>query len=575
MRWSFAALVAAVPFAAGAFDWNARAGLEYTRDDRWVGSSDRTTFPRLDLNLALNATGYFSQPQILSYTLTGQYHRLAMDLPGDRSIQQRIFYRGQLNLLRGPRQPLQFDLHASRADDRVDLQDAALNGSTITTELGGGARYAEKNRPRFDLSYNHLTSTRTWPLTADTERTIQTVTGSVLEGTAVFSYQARYRGNFSEGSYATENYDDHRVDLSAQSRITDGWRASVTDSYFRRDPRGSATVNPWQEYNALSATVLNTIAHGELQQYVYRYTHGLQEAPGAPTVERADQRLGYTIQRALRAPEWRFAASADVSHSQNRLGANSETATAETAGAVVYWRQDARPSVLEARAGPSLGFVQPIGRDPFWGYGAMALGSWQRSYEPTILRLQYGVDFRNDLRSEGRAFTQSASAYATRPLGVGILTGLLNASSTRFDDAVLGARLGRQVNAEASYRLRGTDLRVQVGLTDSVNPALDEATFGDGLLVAPYDTHSRFVLFNGATALTRAVRITGQFRFASADIPDRPSTSEAEARAGIELNYGALRIALEDRYSMAISSGNDVRINQFLIRLYRAFGSLY
>jgi hypothetical protein len=136
--------------------------------------------------------------------------------------------------------------------------------------------------------------------------------------------------------------------------------------------------------------------------------------------------------------------------------------------------------------------------------------------------------------------------------------------------------MGRSLFLDGAYTWSRSRVQLQAGLTDNVNAALNESLTGDGLLVAPYDTHNRYLLFGAATRLTHSSLLTGQVRFTGVTLPDRPSTLEAEARASIEFNYGALRLMFEDRYTLSGVNGGsftDLRSNLFMIRLYRAFGT--
>lgn len=576
--WRTAALLltTVAPMAAEAFDWSARVGVDYTRDDRWSQTIDRETYPRLDLSVGLDAYGAIYRPDIATFSLNGEYHRLSFDRPTERTVQDSILYRGRLSLLPGRGNPFHLDLNASRSDESYERLETTVSGSGLTTQWGATASYSDANRPSLLLGFQQIDIDRTFPNGLESSRSLQTVTGAVREGTGVFSYDARYRGNFSEGSFATEDFADHRVDLTATSRVGAAWRVSLGDLYFLREPTVLSAFDRRQEFNAFGAHVHHDMGGGENQRFTFRYNHAIQESPLATTLERADQRLEYSLQKNLDAPSWRIIANADVSHIQDRLGTDEEVATGETVGAVVYWRRDPSvPGLFELRGGPSIGYVQPLRRDGFFGFGALAGGVYEATVAPANLRFGYTVDFRSDLRSEGSSLTQTANASASRPVRGGMATGSLQASSSRNDSDLLGVRLGRSVLAEGAYRYGSYDARLQIGLTDSVNPSLDQSVSGDGLIVAPYDSHTRYVQVAGSAGFTRSIRGQAQIRFSAVEMPDRPSSTEVDARAGIFFNYGALQLSVEDRFTITSLGDDEMRVNQVLIRLYRAFGSRY
>lgn len=571
VRRAVTLVAALLPFVAQPFEWSGRVGLDYTRDDHWTTDGVRTAYPRLDLNLALNLRGFVQRPDVVTYSAGVQYQRLDQDLPHEKRVQDQLTYNAKLSLFNGPRNPVQLDLFASRSDQSIDFGVGDL--STVSTIFGGAARYTAPNRPALSLGYTRLQTEQAGSLVADSTRTIQTVTGGLLQGTGVYSFGAGYVGNFSEGSYAVENYDDHRVTLTGLANVTPAWTVTLQDTFYRRQPTPTATFNPRQEYNNFGSTVRNRISDTDSHRFGYQYGHGLQDTPTGAVLERSNHALDYQFHHTFSDPRWRVVAVADLTQQENRLGGGEETFSAETASSTLYWRRTDLPGFLEIRGGPSLGAVQSVGADPFFGFGLAAGTTYERRSAPVTWRVGYDVSFRNDLRAKGQALGQRATASADAPVLAGVLSGLFQAASSRIDSPLLGARASRNLTATGNYRWSIFAAGVSAGLSDSVNPSLDAELMGDGLLIAPYDTHSRFVNFTGSAAVSRSTRLKGLVRLSSADSPGRPTASGTEARAGVEWTFGALRLSIEDRYTLTEVEGQTARVNQLFVRLQRLFGS--
>jgi hypothetical protein len=566
-------LAVALPFSAAAFEWGGQIGFDYLRDDTWNTGGEHAASPRLGLHLGLTAIGFLVRPDILSYSATGMYNLTSIDrASGGTDERDNLTFRGTASVLRGPRNPLSLELSATRTTEDLTATGAP-SLSNVSTQWGVVGYYAQPDRPRLSLGYTHTDSERTSSAAADANRTVETVTGTLQEGTGTFTYNAAYRGNFSEGTFAADNFQDHRVNLGALANAGSTWRVQLADGYFLRVPTVVSTSNPRQEYNVFSGAAFNGSTEENIQRLSYRYNHGIQERPLNPTIERSAHRLDYQLQSVL-TPEWRLQTVAELGYSEDRLGTTDEAFTAETLSTLAYWRKTTAPGYLELRGGPSIGYVQPVSGDPFFGFGLTGGVAWERQIASAQARINYQLNFSNDLRARGTTLGQTGSAGIGSQLGTGFASATLIVGAFRTDGDLFGTRFSRSVALTGSYRKQRSDGTIQFGVTDTANAALDETVIADGLIIPPaYDSSSRYVLLNGRTGITRNTSVTGQVRFSSNKLPDRPDTSEADVRAGFELNYGALRVALEDRYFVTFTDGADQRVNQILIRIYRALGS--
>lgn len=576
MTRTAALLIAALlPHAGAAIELSGRVGLDYNRDDIWPYQSERLSIPRLDLSLGFDARGALGRPDIAIYGAGVTYERLTWDLPEGKRQEDRLGYRGNLSLFNGPRNPLRVTLSAARSDDAIDFGDVVGDLSTTSTVWSASSRLALPDRPAVALSYTNLSVERTGGLIPDSDRAIQTLSGSIVEGTGIFSYSAQYSGNFSEGTYATDHYDDHRVDATARAELGPKWSVTLADGFYRRLPTLAALANAEQEFNTFSAQVLNRESGDFNQSVNYRYTHGLQGSTGAGQIERTHQRLEYGVQRTFADPTWRIQGTADLSHVENRLGASDSKYTGEAAGALLYWRPKREGQFLELRGGPTFGLVHPDGEDPLFGFGLLAGVAHERRLAPATVRGAYTIGFQNDLREEGQSLSQNIQLTANVPVRGGSVNANLMAQSARLEGPILGIRSSRTIYATATYRWSSYTAGLQGSLGDSVNPSLDEGFIGDLLLAAPYDTHSRQLGINGSASFTRRARIHGILLLSSTELPDRPTVAGVEARAGFEFDLGALRLSVEDRYVIADVSGETNRVNQFMVRLHRLFGASY
>lgn len=577
-----AAVVLLLPGVAGALEWTARAGLEYLRQDGWNPAGARTTVPRLDVDLALDLRGAVGGPSLVTYGGGVQYRRTASTRDSIDDVRDQLSYRLRASLFNDPRSPASLRLHASRNEDDSERDGSAL-GSQLSSTYGGELVLSGgSERPFLRAGYTLNEYERENPVLGPSSRTIHSASGATAFGSSNFTTRVGYRANFSEGTYAFDNADDHRVNVEADVRLSPSARLRLREALFLRYPSTNSPFNPRLETNSFQAT-LNLLGTGSLaegtrgsQVGTYRYLHGLNVTPGSPDMERAQHLLSWAAYRPLSDSSWILRGTASVSYAEDRQGPSTATAAGQSLGATVFWRDRHDRGHFELRGGGSVGALEPDSGDPIFGWGATAGASWNRTV-PVPVSLSYDLTYQRDLDAvRGWSLRQQAVGQIDGRIAQGLWRGALQVSAESRNSRLLGAAASRSLIATLSYRRPRWESQLQAGLTDGLLGASGSDLSGDGLFLAPsFDSHTRYAVFSGSTRIWRYIWARGHSRYASSEVPDRPAFDEVDLLAAIELSYGALRIALEDRYLVTEATGGTARVNQVWVRVYRTLGSRY
>lgn len=569
------AVLAGAPSAARPIDWTARLGIDYQRADVWPQGGAHAAYPRLDLDLSLDASGFLLDPGLLMWSAAGEYQRITTS-GGVDTTRDILSYRGRAALLQRRGSPLNVDLFAERKDDDYSVDAPDGEARITTTRFGGNARLLLPNRPSLRLGYVFDEREQRGPLWVDSNATVQTVTAESHLGSSAFTYLARYRGNFSEGTFDNDDYDDHRVDLDASARLGPAAEARISDTYFKRRPTRTAATNADQELNSFTASVRAGTPDGAYDLFGYRYVHVVQLRPLAPDVERANQRIDYASQRYL-SPAWRLRIAADASMQQDRLGTDETRGTGETASAVLHWRSGRGRDYVEVRGGPAIGLRQPSDGGNDLGWGATAGVTWRGPLQPLTTQINYDVRYASELHGiEGWTLAQTGSATAGLRAGPGTLSLSLVATAQAANSPIYGPSAHRNLQLTGRYQQGTRAIFLTGALSQNYRGDIDDTLAADGLFVPPgYDSRSRTLALGGRAALTRQLAGDAQVRFSSTELPDRPDYDEVEARASLNLSYGALVLALEDRFLITHVDGREGRQNLLMFKVARAFGSRY
>jgi len=566
-----AVLGALAPAAGAAQEWQLRVGGDYRRTDEWSVDGSRVRYPQFDLDLGLVYAGFLSRPDVLSYSLDASYHLLSSSVNGGAHQQDNnLNILAQAAFFQDPRSPVGGAVHYQHLYD--DFTGVGAGGGTRTgNAVGADARLEVPDRPWLHLGYEHADYQLHTALTGNSSQVLQTLTGGTSFGSSAFGFQAAYLGHFSTGTYASDNADDHRVDLSSNVTLAPQWRFRLSDTFFLRTPTLSSQYNPHQESNFLTAAVQEVAKVGEdFQQGTYLSGRVLGTSP-VLSVEQTQQTLGYSILRTLPDPVWRIRVDASASMGESRNGDVRERTGAESLSATAYWRRAAGQNFVELRAGPSLGLLQATGASPTFGYGGLGGFTGGRAFGAVVVNGNYELRYSNDLGMQGWVLGQQATLGATGPLGGGDLSGQLAASSDRRESTLYGSTATRTITATATYRWLRSQAELQFLLSDG-----GQGVSGDGLFVPTgYDSRTTTTTLNASTLVWRYFTLRGRLRYTVTDLPDRPAVTDEEAYGAIELAYGSLRILLEDRYLISEVPGGTAKVNQLFIRLDRLFGSRY
>ena len=349
---------------------------------------------------------------------------------GRTTFRGLLSYRLKSVLFSDPRSPVRLDLSALRADERTSLQGSSV-GSGTTQSYSANALLALPYRPSLQAGYSYDESQREYPTIGDYSRRLHTVTGSTNHGTGVYSYTGSYRGKFSEGTYASDNYNEHQVQLGGTASLSEPVQLQLSDDYYLRLPRTDSQFNPRQETNSFFAAVSHGLVNNApVQRGLYQYIHGLQTAPLSNEVERTSHRGGYALERLL-APEWRLRGTADVTYSDDRLGDLHNRVGGQAVGTTLVWRRTTDDDSSELRAGPSVGILEPATGSTRVGWGATAGGSVARTWTALRASLSYDVSYRSDLGVQGWELRQQGTAGADRLVGTGLFRAELTLAAER------------------------------------------------------------------------------------------------------------------------------------------------
>lgn len=564
---AIAGCLAAAP--AHAFTWAARVGALYGYEDRQAPLAGASSGDRLDLDLGLSLGGYLYRADFLDYSGGVSYRRV--DAQGGSRTEERdlLSYRGQVRLFTSRRSPLHVDLRFLRQDDDTLRDDVETFGRR--TSFGLDASWADRVHPAISVGYQRDRIKQDVPTLGQLESRLDSFRASTGAGTASYSFNLDYRGALSDGTFVGDKFADHRFDLRASAVAEKDVSVTLQDTFFLRLPTVGDALATRIEFNSFGANVqkgTEATNHGAS----YQYSHGLSQT-GDRVSARDHHRLGYSIDATF-SQEWklRLAAAFDADESENDGLATA--ATGETLSAILSWRRSFDELDLNARAGPSVGLIQPDSGPSRVSHGAQGGVSLTRPLGAYHGNLSYAASYGRDLSATGGwTVVQTVTGALNGRLGPGNVAAQAQLAADRRQTEASGAAASRGISVTSSYQWYRHAATLQVGIQDGTTGAVQDLT-GDGLFIpAPFDSHSRFVSGALSSQLLRHLSGRVAYRYSSTDLPDRPSYSQGEVFATLGFDYGALRLSVEDRYSVTETAAGSVRVNQVFLRASRAFGS--
>jgi hypothetical protein len=566
--------VTVTPVAA--LDVVGRAGVTYVRSDLYDPSSVHTTEPRLDLDLALDAHGFFRRSDLVDWRLGASYRRLSQELNGTRtSLQSSILYNGRISLFSARTSPVSLTLDANRVQSEFSTNPSLnVTGETITQVAGGQVAVRFADRPALTAGYHRIGVETSIPGVGRNERTTDRITGSLHTGTPVFDVSADYTGDLNDGTWVSDRSDVHTAGVGARVPIGSSFEIVASDIYQAVLPHQLVLGAYRQETNGFRLYGRNRGQFGDRQVVTYSYVHALSQTFASPLREEVRQALRYEGDLLLTDPNLFTRWILDGSVTQARNGGTELDTTGETAGVQLWWRRPSATSTYEVFGGPYFGFIQSdvLGDDQGWGL--TATGRARFPWRDQNLNLSYTADYADSLYgSPGWTIRQSVGAAVGGPFGGWIHSTSLSASAFRTGGGFFGDGAGRTVDLFLHGERRDLIVELRGTLQDGVTGATPGDIAGDGLFIpAPFDTKSRQLLLRGTSILYPGLSATAHGRYLSSVYPGQPTLHQYEVLGSIQYAYGALTFALEDRVTRYERASGWSTVNQVMLRVYRTIG---
>ncbi len=504
------ALAAALPSAAFAFQWSGRAGFGYMQEDASRPGAAAITTPRLDVDVSLDASGFVYQRDALSWSGGASYRRLSLGVrAAPDEVQNQLEYRLRTSIFPRRNSPLTLSAFAFRADG--DGTGGAGSYGATTTSFGADLAIRIPDRPGLNLGYTRTDGTRTGGVLPDTRTARDQFSASTAHSTQLYSYVAAYRGAASEGTYASENFDDHRVDMNARVRLARNTGLQMADTFYRRTPTLDSRFNPRQDSNVFSATLRHDVPPGaalESHSVTYSHSSGVTDAADTAVQSRAAQQLDYVMERAVHGPEWVLVSRVGANLDEKSLAEVRERTAGQTLGATLSWRKAQADSNVQVFGGPSVGLLEPFDGSVEVGYGGTAGAALQRRWEALTGSAQYAISYGSRVGTAATTLSQQGSVNAEGPVGTGVLRAHLLLGGDRTNDPLLGTRASRSLTARGEYVRRSWSLFGDSNLRDGVADPLRSPLTGDGIFLAPaYDVHMRSIAAGATGSIARLAAV--------------------------------------------------------------------
>jgi hypothetical protein len=574
-----AAVVAAgllLPALAAPLDLSGHLGLSYLRSDTWIEGA-RDTVPRLDLDLGAEASGDVVSPELLAWQLDATWRRLSQSENGQRSsVANSLFFGGRASLLNDARSPVNLSLDASRAFTSFSASASPdVTGQTVSQSYGALLGLHPAELPGLVLGYRRNEFEITIPGLEAHTHTAQLLNGSTSLGSSAFKLTASYSGELSDGTWTTDRYDTHRATVSAHAPITADMELFLEEQYLLTRPTSMALPGAQQlEDSYFRAFAANTGSFGDRQVVSYVRGRLLSQPAGGPLAESTRQAIRYEGDLLLTSPTLFTRWMVDASLNQVRSGAAVLDTSGETLGLQTWWRRPAEDRLIEAWAGPIVGFVQSNVVGNSTGYGAAGQVRTNQPLGALDGSLTYRLDWASDLYgAKGSSLRQSLSASLAGGLPSGRYVATAQAGASRTSSPVLGDGASRSLALLLDASLRDLSVDASVSLDQGIEGSTPKDFVSDGLFIpAPFDARTVQAYARATYQLQTALSATGQVRWLSSTHPGRPAIDQTELFGALQYRYGAFVVAVEDRYGWNETSVGAYRVNQFMFRLYRQLG---
>ncbi len=575
---TLAAMALFAPRPATPADILGRLSLLYQRDDSWT-EGGHATAPRLDLEGGLDAAVSPFGPGIVDWSGGAQYQRLRTTYFDTNTTSSSIWtYRTTAALFRNPVSPISVSGNASRTVSDSTYEGAtSFTGRLLTDSYGVDGYYNDRSRPVIRFGANAIETTRRGFEDFEAHTASKLLRLGATSGTGTFSYGVDYRGAWNSGTFATDNYDDHLVDLRVKLALDPRFEVFLEERYNQRLATVAAQTNPALESSATAVGVQWRDGDKLTARTRYAYDHFLATAPGSLDAERLAQTLSQTVEYA-RSPEWWYSANVALAFAQNRSGTAESQLTSETVGVLGRWTRTTPAREVLVSGGPTVGLIQPEAGGADAAYGATGLGRIGWLWPGSNTGLSYGVTYGNNTNAAlGSSLSQNVTADASTVLGGEMrLRSLFTVAVDRRDLEPIGATATRSILLTSDLFWRRRTLSLQAGVSSGFAGATPGAVSGDGLfLPARFNAHNRFASLMLSLPVARPMTLVLRTNYVYMTAPDRPDERQAGAYALLQYFVGAFVLSLEDSYVIGGTSSFDRRDNRFFVRITRVFGARF
>lgn len=566
-----ALLVGAAP--AMALDVSGRIGLGYSRFEFTPPDGPSVTEPHLDIDLGLDARGVVVRRDVVDWRLGVAYRRISDERSGVQSrLQTRLLYSGQATVLGSGRSPLTLTLGASRSQTDFSL-DPALDtfGQSVVDQATTSLTVRPGNLPPLGGSYTYRKLQEDVPGLPIHERETHQLQGFASSGSASHRFSATYAGEMNDGTYESDQYDQHAVSVVAGAPLPGKAELSLDDRYLRVQPKTSGPNALLQDNNAFRLYARDRGTYGDRHTLQYLYTHLLTETPASGPSEATRNSVRYEGDHLLTSPTLFTRWTVDASLNQSRLGAGEVATSGETLAATLWWRRPATDGTYyEIFGGPLVGFLQSdAGNDV--GHGLSATARLTQPWLGQTAYVSYEGAYSRDLFAvTGWLLRQSLTGELTGQLGLARYTATLRGSSVRSRSPLFGEGATRLVELYSTVNWSRFELEVRGLLEDGITGATTGDFVSDGLFIpAPFDTSNRQVMLRGIASLFPGLRARAHFRLGSSSRPGEPRLDQTEVIGALDYQYAAFAVSVEDRVDWYDQPNGRLTTNTFFVRFYR------
>ncbi len=578
-RWMAALAAAAAPAIAAGFSYGGSVGGLYLNETYMPDEGPTVRRPSLEFDGNLHLSGSVFRPGLLDYDAGAGYRRLRLTQNESTSRSESVSWGGSASILGTRGSPVHLSLATSRgwADSWQVSDRAGTLGSALTTTYSANASYRSFGRPTLSVMASQTEiDQRVAGIALGTVRSknVAVATGS---GTGPFSYAFSYSGAWLEGTSPLENYQSHTAGGHAELRLGQDSYAFFDESFYLRDPTAGAPPESRFELSRFFSGV--RWGPPELLHRVdYGYNRAFRGRELDTNADSIGHSLGYSISDQL-SPAFRLTGTAAAALTDARNGTIAERGAGQTVQALLDWTRQLRStSQLALSGGALVGLLEVAGRDVQTAYGVLGGASVLRQWEAVSGQALYSGSFNSNvggvagwsLSHRGEA-TVSWNRAPDESVG-----GSLNFGVTRQYSRVFGDGARREVSLRGTARYHFQDFTVRAGLTSGIADPTKNSFAADGLfLQPPYDVESRFAVAESSTRLARNLTVSLFAAYSVNSTPGQANGNELFTGGTASYSLGALRISVEERYTVTEFQGRTQRQNRLMVLATRAFGGRF